>query len=207
MLRLSALLFALSFGVASPAFADTVMELVPVQSGFPGKSTTVSTGGANISTDAFVAAVMDGDHYPMTASYLGVKALLECRTLEKRSDGSVVVYQRTGGGMGVSSRHYVIALKVKQKTDTTAEVEWNLVKHTQSGKTFTGPFASALNAHPDAVWTAYNHGTWKYDRTKGTISYAAQSDPGGSVPDWLVSEKAVTAFPLELMRVKWGVEP
>lgn len=207
MIRLITLMFALSLSAPSLALADTPIEIVPLKSGVPSKSTTVATGGANISTDAFVAAIMDGDHYPMSASYMGVDALEECRTLERRADGSVIVYQRTGGGLGVSSRQYVIQLKVKQKTETYAEIEWNLVKHTQSGSTWTGPFASALNAHSDAVWTPVNYGTWRYDRTRGTITYSVQSDPGGSVPDWLVSEKAVMAFPLELLKVKWGVTP
>ena len=198
-------LFALSLGVAAPAYAQSV-ELVPVVAGIPGKSTTVSTKGAAITTDEFVAAILDGDHYPMTATYAGVKALEECRSLSKLPDGSVIVYQRTGGNMLVGSRHYVIALKVKQKTDAVAEIEWNLVKHSFDGKTYSGPYASALNGK-DAVWTPYNHGTWRYDRAAGTISYAVQSDPGGSIPDWAVGQGAVTAFPLELLKTRWGVVP
>lgn len=208
-LSLVALLFGLGFGLSfsPPAFADTPVELVPAASGYKTMSTSVATKGAAITTADFVAAIMDGDHYPMSASYMGVKALLECRSLEKRADGSVVVYQRTGGGMGIASRQYVILLKVVKQTDTVAEIQWELVKHAVSDKTFSGPFASAMNAHPDAVYTPYNRGGWKYDKAAGQITYYVTSDPGGSLPGFMQTQGAVTAFPLELLRVKWGVTP
>lgn len=208
-LSLAALLFSLGFGLSfsPPAHADTPVTLVPTKSGYKTMSTTVATKGAAISTADFVAAIMDGDHYPMSASYMGVKALLECKTLERRSDGSVVVYQRTGGAMGVSSRQYVILLKVTKQTDTAAEIQWELVNHTVSGSTYSGPFASALNAHTDAVYTPYNRGGWKYDKTAGQITYWVTSDPGGSLPGFMQTQGAVTAFPLELLKVRWGVEP
>lgn len=208
-LSLAALLFGLGFGLSfsPPAIADTPVQLVPSASGYKTMSTTVATKGAAITTADFVAAIMDGDHYPMSASYMGVKALLECRSLEKRSDGSVVVYQRTGGAMGVSSRQYVILLKVVKQTDTAAEIQWELVQHSISGDTYSGPFASALNAHKDAVYTPYNRGGWKYDKTAGSITYWVTSDPGGSLPGFMQTQGAVTAFPLELLKVKWGVAP
>lgn len=204
-LALLALLFALS--APSPALADTPLETVPAAQGYKGKSTTVSTKGADISTADFVGAIMDGDRYPMTAEYAGVKALFDCKTLEKRADGSVVVYQRTGGNFMVSSRHYVILLKVVKQTDSYAEIQWDLVKHTQSGDTWSGPFASALNKNPDAVYTPYNRGGWKYDKAAGTITYWVTSDPGGNIPDFMQTQGAVTAFPLELLKTRWGVVP
>lgn len=206
--RLSVLLLALS--LSTPAFAADAsgLELVPVAAGYKGKATTVKTNGADISTDAFIAAIMDGDHYPMTATYMGVKALDVCKTLDRRPDGTVVVYQRTGGNFAIKSRQYVIALKVKEHTAERAEIEWNLVKHDVVDGAFSGPYAAALNAQASSTaYTPYNHGTWRYDKTAGTISYAVQSDPGGNVPDWLVSEGAVMAFPLELLKVRWGVTP
>ncbi|MFN7144126.1 MAG: hypothetical protein ACK4YP_10140, partial [Myxococcota bacterium] len=90
--------------------ASAPMELVSRSGSAKRMSTTVSTKGAAISTADFVKAIFDCERYPMTASYMGVKALLECRTLERRSDGYTVVYQRTGGNALVGSRHYVIAL-------------------------------------------------------------------------------------------------
>ena len=192
-----------SFASAAPA-----MELVPRASG-AGKtmSTTVKTNGADISTAAFVAAIMDCDHYPLGASVMGVKALLQCKTLEKRADGYTVIYQLTGGNMLVNSREYVIAMKVAEQTDTKARIEWDLVKHEGKPGSMTGPYASALNAHPDAVYTPYNVGGWTYDKAAGTISYKVTSNAGGTVPDWLVSQDAVMAFPLELLKTKWGVKP
>ena len=208
-LSLAALLFGLGFGLSfsPPAFADTPVQLVPAASGYKTMSTTVDTKGAAITTAEFAAVILDGDHYPMTASYMGVKALLECRSVEKRSDGSVAVYQRTGSGMGISSRQYVILLKVVSQTDTAVEIQWELVQHSINDKTYSGPFAAALNAHQDAVYTPYNRGGWKYDKTAGKITYYVTSDPGGSVPGFMQTQGAVTAFPLELLRVKWGVTP
>lgn len=202
---LLALSLSLSAGAAAPAFADTAIQLVPKRSDVPGKSITVSTKGAAITTDEFIAVILDGDHYPMTATYMGVKALFDCRTLEKRSDGSTIIYQRSGSKWPIASREWVIQLKATTHTETKAVVEWNLVQHTQTGETFSGPFASALNAHPDAVYTPYNHGTWVYDRTAGTISYAVQSDTGGSLPDFMTTQSAVMAFPKELLKTRWGV--
>lgn len=202
------LLLAVLLALAPAAVAQDALPLVAYRASFPGKSTTVSTKGAAITTDAFVAAILDGDHYPLTASYMGIPALEECKTLAKRPDGTVVVYQRTGGGMGVASRHYVIALKAKTLTPTLAEVEWLLVQHARNADgSFSGPYASSLNAHPDAVYTPYNHGSWRYDRTAGTIRYAVESDAGGSIPDFMVREGAVMAFPLELLRTRWGITP
>jgi hypothetical protein len=187
--------------------ASAPMELVPRGGSAKRMSTTVSTKGAAITPADFVKVILDCDRYPMTASYMGVKALLECRTLERRSDGYTVIYQRTGGNALVGSRHYVLAMKVVEQSDTKARVEWDLVKHTGTPGAFQGPYASTLNAHTDAVYTPYNTGGWAYDKAAGTVTYWAQSDPGGSVPGWLVSQEAVTAFPLELLKVRWGVVP
>ena len=199
---LSLLTFVAAVHAAAP------IELVP-RAGSTAKrmSTTVSTKGAAITPADFVKAILDCERYPMTASYMGVKALLECRTLERRSDGYTVVYQRTGGNALVGSRHYVIAIRVAEQSATKARIEWDLVKHAVAGTTFTGPYASALNANPTAVYTPFNIGGWTYDATAGTVSYWAQSDPGGTVPGWLVSQDAVMAFPLELLETRWGVTP
>lgn len=199
--------FLLLLSLASPFAHAQSVELLPVQSGFQGRSTTVSTGGANISTDAFAAAILDGDHYPMTASFFGVPALLECRNLGKMADGTVIMYQRTGGNSLVRSRQYVIGLKVTKRSETFVEIQWYLVKHTvNSDGSFSGPYANVLNAHKDdAVYTPYSHGTWRYDKNAGTIYYAAESDAGGSIPSWAVSDSAVMAFPKELLKVKWGI--
>lgn len=186
--------------------ASAPMTLVPRTGTAKRMSTVVSTKGAPISTADFVATILDCERYPMTASYMGVKALLECRTLEKRSDGYTVVYQRTGGNALVGSRHYVIALKVTEQTDTRARIEWDLVSHTGGSGAFVGPYATTLNSN-DAVYTPFNTGSWLYDKAAGSVTYAAQSDPGGTVPGWLVSQDAVMAFPLELLKVKWGVAP
>ncbi len=186
--------------------AAAPMELVSRAGNAKRMSTTVSTAGAAITTADFVAAILDCEHYPKGASYMGVKALLECRTLERRPDGYIVVYQRTGGNALVSSRHYVIALKVTEQSETRAKIEWDLVKHTGSTGAFQGPYAAALNAQ-DAVYTPFNTGGWVYDKSAGTITYYVQSDPGGTVPGWLVSQDAVMAFPLELLEARWGVKP
>ena len=191
----------------APVAADTPVELVPRGNADQWMQTTVSTKGAAITPDAFAAAILDGDSYPMSASYMGVDALEVCQTLERRDDGSAVVYQRTGGNFVVKSRHYVILLQVTELTATDARIEWDLVKHAGSAGAWQGPFASALNGSPDAVYTPYNHGYWDYDQAAGTITYAVQSNPGGSVPEWMVSEGAVMAFPLELLDQKWGVRP
>lgn len=189
-------------------YASAPMTLVPRTGTAKRMSTVVNTQGAPIATADFVATILDCERYPMSASYMGVKALLECRTLERRSDGYTVVYQRTGGNALVGSRHYVIALKVTEHSDTRARIEWDLVSHTGGGATpFVGPYAATLNAHADTVYTPFNTGSWLYDKSAGTVSYQAQSDPGGTVPGWLVSQDAVMAFPLELLKVKWGVAP
>lgn len=195
------LAFMLSAALASPP-----MELVPRGGNAKTMSTTVATKGAAIPTADFVKAILDCDHYPLGASVMGVKALKSCKTLDRRSDGTTVIYQVTGGNALVGSRHYVIAVKVVEATDQKARIEWDLVKHTGAPGAMTGPYASALNA-TDAVYTPYNTGGWAYDKVAGTIKYWVQSDPGGSVPGWLVSQDAVMAFPLELLETRWGVKP
>jgi hypothetical protein len=197
----------LTLAFVAAVHASAPMELVSRSGNAKRMSTTVSTKGAPITTSDFVKAVLDCERYPMTASYMGVKALLECRTLERRSDGYTVIYQRTGGNALVSSRHYVIALRVVEQSDTRARIEWDLVKHGGATGAFTGPYAAALNARTDAVYTPLNTGGWTYDKAAGTVSYWAQSDPGGTVPGWLVSQDAVMAFPLELLKTRWGVVP
>jgi hypothetical protein len=186
--------------------AHAVVPLTPRPTGAKRMSATVTTKGAPITTEDFKNAILDCDHYPLNASYMGVKALLECHTLAKQ-DGYTIIYQRTGGNSFISSRQYVIALKVVEQSDAKVRIEWDLVQHSCVDGTCTGPFASALNAHTDAVYTPGNTGGWTYDKTAGTITYWAQSDPGGTVPGWLVSQEAVTAFPLELLKTRWGVTP
>lgn len=190
---------------AAPALADTPLETVPRASGHATKSITVATKGANIATADFVTAIMDCKNYPMSATYGGVKALEECSTLEKRADGTVVIYQRTGGALGISSRQYVLLLKVVKQTDTFVEIQWDLVKHTQSGEVYSGPFAAKLNKDTDTVYTPYNSGGWKYDKSAGSITYWVTSDPGGSLPGFMQTDGAVMAFPKELLKVRWGV--
>lgn len=197
----------LTLAFVAAVHASAPMELVSRSGNAKRMSTTVSTKGAPITTADFVKAILECEKYPMTASYMGVKALLECKTLERRSDGYTVIYQRTGGNALVSSRHYVIALRVVEQSDTKARIEWDLVKHGGSTGAFTGPYAATLNARTDAVYTPFNTGGWTYDKTAGTVSYWAQSDPGGTVPGWLVSQDAVMAFPLELLKARWGVVP
>ncbi len=200
-------LASLALLLAAPvALADTALETVPRGTGYKQKSISVPTQGAAITTADFITAIMDCKNYPMTASYAGVDALEECTTLEKRSDGSVVIYQRTGGAMGISSRQYILLLKVVKQTDTLAEIQWDLVKHTQTGGVYAGPFADKLNKDKDTVYTPYNSGGWRFDKTAGTISYWVSSDPGGSLPSWLQTDGAVMSFPKELLKVRWGVE-
>ena len=193
--------------LATLALASPPMELVPRGGSAKTMTAVVSTTGASITPSQFLAAVMDCDHYPMTAAYMGVKALLECKTLDHRTDGYTIVYQRTGGNALLSSRQYVIAMKTVEDSDTRVKIEWDLVKHTGEAGAWSGPYASTLNAHPDAVLTPYNTGVWTYDTAKATVAYRVQSDPGGTVPGWLVSQDAVMAFPMELLKVKFGVSP
>ena len=197
----------LTLAVTSAIAAPSSLDLVPRGSAAKELSTTVATKGAAITTAEFAAAILDCEHYPMTATIMGVKALEECRTLDRRADGYVVVYQRTGGNALVGSRQYVIALHTAENTDTRMKIEWDLVRHTVADGQFSGPYAAAMQAHPTAVYTPYNTGAWTYDRAAGTIHYRVQSDPGGSVPGWLVSQSAVMAFPLELLKSRWGVVP
>lgn len=187
------------------AHASPAIELVGRGGSHKRMATTVSTAGAAITTQDFAATILDCAHYPLTATYMGVKALLECTTLEKRSDGRVIVHQRTGGNALVASRQYVLALKVTELTEQKVRIEWDLVRHVVTDGVYAGPYAAALNRHPDAVYTPYNTGGWVYDRSAGTITYYVTSDPGGTVPGWLVSESAVMAFPLALLRARWGV--
>lgn len=188
------------------AHAGTV-ELVPVEPGHKAVSVTVSTGANGPTTESFIAAILDVDHYPLTASYMGVKAITSSTRLATLSDGTVVLHQITGGRLGIQPRQYVTALKVTTRSDTIAEVQWFLVKHTVNADgTFSGPYADVLNAHrEEAVYTPYTHGTWHYDRTAGTIRYSTESDAGGSLPGFLVTDAAVTAFPKEMMKVRWGI--
>lgn len=188
-------------------FHAHAIDLVGIESGHPSTSVTVSAGANGPTTDAFIAAILDVDHYPLTATYMGVKALSSTKKLATLADGTVVLHQVTGGNVLVRPRQYVTALKVVTRTDTVADVQWFLVKHTQNADgTFSGPYAETLNAHrEEAVYTPYTHGTWHYDRAAGTIRYSTESDAGGALPSWAVSESAVTAFPKELMRVRWGI--
>lgn len=204
---MSRVLLALAL-LSAPAFADTPITLVSQKTASVGTvKATVDVSGANIDPAVFAKTLLDCANYPMTATYLNVPALTECTTLEGgRGDGRSVIYQRTGAKWPVSERQYVIALKIDELSADKAVVSWGLVQH-QRGEdgTFSGPWASTLNKHPDAVYTPYNTGSWTYDKTKGTVVYTATSDPGGSIPSAFVSESAAMAFPKELLRVKFGV--
>ena len=199
-------MLALAFGLLAPAaYATGPVETVPRATSYQKHQITVSTGGAPIATSDFVKVIMDCDSYPLTATYFGVRALEKCKTLDHLSDGSAIIVQRTGGKLGISSRHYVLQIRVVSQTEDRAEIQWDLVKNTQSGSTYAGPYADALNADPDAVYTPYNVGGWIYDKKAGNITYWVATDPGGSLPDFMQSEGALMAFPKELLKVRWGV--
>jgi hypothetical protein len=206
-MRLRLSVVALAVLLALPALASPAIQLVPRGGDHKRMETTVTTKGANISTTDFAAAILDCANYPLTASYMGVKALVECRTIDKRPDGMNILYQRTGGNSLIASRHWVIGIRTTEMSDQKVRIEWDLVQHEHTDAGYTGPYAAALNAHPDAVYTPYCTGGWVYDKAAGTISYYTTSDPGGTVPGWLVSQSSVMAFPLELLKTRWGVVP
>lgn len=196
---------------SSPALQASVISLQTERtSGIVSMRGTVNISGAasKPTVQEFKTAIFDAEGYPLTATYMRVPALTECRSLGTQ-DGYAIVYQRTGGIRGVMNpRHYVIAMKTKSETESQIEIEWWLVEHTQNDdKSFTGPYADTLNAHQsDHVYVPYNHGGWIYDWTAGTITYYLDSDSGGNLPSWAVSKKAIMAFPQELLKVKWGIE-
>jgi hypothetical protein len=128
------------------------VDLVPRSTGHRTMSTTVSTEGRDVPIAEFTAAILDCSKYPLTATYMGVQALLECKTLERLADGSTVIYQRTGGNALVAERQWVVQIRVKERTDVRARVDWDLVRHTvEGGKVTAGPYASVVQAHPAAV--------------------------------------------------------
>lgn len=199
-------MLALAFGLLAPAaYATGPVTTVPRADSYKVHRITVNTGGAPITTADFATVIMDCDKYPLTATYAGVKALEKCKTLDHLSDGSVVIVQRTGGNFLVSSRHYVLQLKVVSQTDDRVEIQWDLVQHSQTDETFSGPYAAALNADPDAVYTPYNVGGWIYDKKAGNITYWVTTDAGGNIPAAMQTEGAIMAFPKELLKVRWGV--
>ncbi len=190
---------------AAPASASALDLVKTASSAVSTKGVVVGLGAAQVSLDEFEKVILDCSVYPLTAKYGGVPALTECKNLG-RADGYSVAYQRTGGNFLLSPRHYVIALRTVQKTDTKVVIEWWLVKHTGTSGAFAGPYASTLNAHADHVYTPYNTGSWTLDLTARTVTYKAGSDPGGSIPESFVNTDAVSAFAKELLRVKWGVD-
>jgi hypothetical protein len=180
------------------------VELVPPAAGHRTVSASLALGEANIAPAAFVEALLDCRAYPMSASYLGVRALEACQNLGR--DGRyTLMYQRTGGNALIRSRHYVIAMEVVRLTEQRATVQWHLVRHDRAGDQWTGPYAALLTSHPDATWTPYNEGTWDLDLSARALRYQAALDPGGAVPAWLVSEAAVLAFPRALLASRFGV--
>lgn len=164
-----------------------------------------------LTTEAFRKVILDASHYPLSATYIWVTVLEESKLIGKQGE-YYIVYQRTG----TPSRHYVIAMRVKEETADRVEIEWYLVKMKRDKQgNFTGPYSADLNknredADPDnsedAVYTPYNHGGWIYDRKAGKITYHLDSDTGGSVPGWMVKKGALLAFPQELLKVKWKIE-
>lgn len=180
------------------------LPLVPSAAGHREVRATLALNGADVPVDAFLDALVDCKQIPLSASYLGVPALTDCRDLGRR-DGYVIQYQRTGGNAVVRPRHYVIAFQVTTRTADRGVLRWRLVEHTRGASGWEGPYAPMLNAFPSAVLTPYNEGSWEIDRTAGVIRYHAVSDPGGTVPSWMVSQAAVLAFPKELLRVRFGV--
>lgn len=186
---------------------STPLSLVPRRAGVRSHMSTFNVKGVDITTEDFVAAVFDCDNYPLSAVFAGIRALDECRTLERRADGSTVIYQRTGGTILLSPRQCVVRLKPISFTDTRAEIQWDLVQHAEDAEhRFTGPFATVLNAHAsEAVYTPYNTGGWIYDKSAGTVSYWTAIDPGGMQPDYMQTDAANQAFPMELLRARWGI--
>lgn len=168
-----------------------------------------------LTTEDFRKVILDASHYPLSATFRFFKTLEASKLIGRQGD-FYIVYQRTGGALGVSSRQYVIAMRVKEETADRVEIEWYLVKMQRDKQgNFTGPYSADLNknredAEPDnsedAVYTPYNHGGWIYDRKAGKITYHLDSDTGGSLPGWMVSKGALLAFPQELLKVKWKIE-
>lgn len=162
---------------------------------------------AALSTADFRTAIMDASSYPLTGTFMWTKVLEECRLVGKKGN-TYYVYQKTGGAMGISGRHYVIAMRVESETADKVVIKWDLVDHSVgSDGTFSGPFESVLNASKDKyVYTPYNSGSWTYDRTTGEITYKLQNDAGGNLPDFLKNPDALLAFPKELLKTRFNIE-
>jgi len=138
-----------------------------------------------ITVDAFKQAILYND-YSTKPKAMGVSLLEDVRWLGwtggRKDSGYHVMYQRTGGAMGVSSRHYIIGLKEDRgATDDHIRISWQLLNNydDQSGQ-FTGTWGEKTGTVPtDAIWTPYNTGYWDLNIEEGTITYSINSDVGG----------------------------
>lgn len=151
-------------------------------------------------TEEFRDVILDANNYPMDAKYWGVKVLLDCRSLGVE-EGYHMTYQRTAPPPGGSARHYVVALKTSEFSSSKVRVGWNSISETDA----QASYASILAADPDAVYTPFNEGYWEYDQAAKTITYSLAVDSGGNIPNWLVKEGALLAFPKKLLQDKWGI--
>jgi len=155
------------------------------------------------STSDFSKVILDADNYPLDAKVFFTKLLLNCELLEKEGP-YYIVYQRTSGGPTAANRHYVIALREVEMSDTKTKIEWYNIPESEARARY--PQAMAKDAK--AVYTPYNHGSWVYDKSGKTLTYNLDLDFGGSVPGVISNNIGglLGAYPKHLLKTKFDID-
>lgn len=125
----------------------------------------------------------DYDHYPQFMPYTK-----ETRTLEKKSETRLTVYQRLSPPI-VDDRDYAIDVTLTPGTDENGGVY----------RTAWTPLPEAVPPRAGCVRVKINSGSWVLEPldggTRTRLTYNLQTHPGGSIPAWVANRSNTVAIP------------
>lgn len=161
----------------------------------------------------FEHAVLNANAYPRTGRFLGFPVdLFEKSVILKpaaHAGDDCIIYQKTGASdmFNVTSRHYVLKMRVAERSPERTRIEWSLFDHERENGRFHGDFASILNSgKEDAIYTPDNRGYWDYSRANRSINFGVAIDIGIPVTHPKLFQKLLTVLPQTLLSERWQIE-
>ncbi len=160
----------------------------------------------------YFSVVGDYDDFPQFMPYTQyVKLLRSKKVNENRTDNYVFFYLDMPF---VSYRFYTLKLQDEKNYNGnmgTFRSYWTLEKQGPNHKTPLDPdIAPHVKEGSKAIETAFNEGYWLFEPIDGgektKVTYYVCTNPGGSIPDWLVNKANVIALPRLMKAIKQRVK-
>jgi Polyketide cyclase / dehydrase and lipid transport len=180
----------MALGGASTAHAQAPLPVDVETRAIPGRDVKEVAARGTIGAPSHVvrAVIADREHYPAFMPYVK-----ESRVLGRDTEGAALNYQRLSFGVPfVDDRHYVIRVAERRHRESDGRASYAFVWRLVDGlpdQVRTGAVRVSVNS---GYW-ALRPGPGSPDATD--VRYCVFTDPGGSLPRWIVDMANTEAIP------------